>query len=182
MKRKFLPVLLTGAFILAAATACSGGGGNVTAGLGVVSNFASSRSATDEAAGYTQVDSTIAAVTLDGGVITHCSIDAAQTRVNINAAGEITSDPSAPVQSKKERGNGYNMRNASPIGKEWFEQAEAFEKWVVGKTPAQVAGMKTKRVDDNHPRVPDVADLTASCTINVGEMLDAVALAVQNAK
>ena len=38
------------------------------------------------------------------------------------------------------------MKPASAIGKEWYEQIAALEAYAVGKTPADVAGMKVTEV------------------------------------
>jgi major membrane immunogen (membrane-anchored lipoprotein) len=39
------------------------------------------------------------------------------------------------VESKKELGDRYNMKNSSVIGKEWYEQAEAIETFFLGSGP-----------------------------------------------
>lgn len=157
--------------------------GTYKTGLGVVTSIKSSKDATAEAAGVGQVDSMIAAVTVDAnGKIVACSIDSAQTRVNFDAAGQLTSDLAAEIKSKLELGDAYGMKKNSGIGKEWFEQINAFAAWTIGKTVDEVKGLKTKQVDDNHPAVPDIADLTSSVTITVGDYIAAVEKAVANAK
>lgn len=158
-------------------------GSGYTTGLGVETKIGSSKDATAEADGVGQVDSAIAAVTLDkNGKIVACIIDAAQTKVSFSAAGVVTADKGAAVKSKMELGADYGMAKASGIGKEWNEQIVAFAKWTIGKTPAEVSGLQVKQVDDNHPAVPDVADLTSTVTISVGDYMAAVAKAVANAK
>ena len=42
--------------------------------------------------------------------------------------------------------------------------------------------MKTKKVDDAHPSVPDVADLTSKVTVSVQDYMAAVEEACKNAK
>ena len=66
------------------------------------------------------------------------------------------------------------MTPASPIGKEWNEQADAFAAYVVGKTAAEVEAIG---VVGEHS-APDVADLAASCTMNVVAFIDAVGRAM----
>ena len=84
-----------------------------------------------------QYDSNYAAVTFDAeGKITSCLIDASQAKCSI-ADGKFTVEKGA-YQSKKELKENYNMKVASPIEKEWFEQAAAFEAWAKGKTAAEV--------------------------------------------
>ena len=68
------------------------------------------------------------------------------------------------------------MKGASPIGKEWFEQAEALEKYVTGKTLAEVKGIAIEggyATDE---------DLTSSVTMNIGTIITAIEKAVNNAE
>ena len=74
------------------------------------------------------------------------------------------------------------MKQASGIGKEWFEQIAALEQWMKGKTVDQVMAMKTTQKDANHPAVPNEADLTSSVTISVDGFLRALDKASKNAK
>jgi len=74
------------------------------------------------------------------------------------------------------------MKVASAIGKEWFEQIDALEKYSVGKAAKDVIGMATYKKDDAHTAVPDVAELKSSCTMTVGDYLLALEKAVANAK
>lgn len=186
MKRILLP-LLTALTILSPLTACTTGtpqtGGNVTTGLGIVTKINKSKAATADAEGLAQVDSVIAAVTLDSNnKIVACSIDSAQTKIGFSTTGELTGDISADVKSKRELGEAYGMKKASGIGKEWYEQAAAFSQWTIGKTVEEVKGLKTKKVDDAHPQVPDVPELTSSVTITVGDYIAAIEKAAANAK
>ncbi len=149
--------------------------GKLMAGLGVSTKISSSKAATADAEGTAQVDSVIAAVTYDSqGVIVKCAIDSAQTKINFNDKGEITSDLNTVPSTKVELGANYGMVKASAIGKEWFEQAQAFSDWTIGKTLEEVKGMKVKKVDDAHPMVPDEPDLTASVSVSVGDFIAAV--------
>ena len=45
------------------------------------------------------------------------------------------------VVSKKALGDAYNMRPASPIGKEWFEQAAVIEAAAIGKTATEIEAL-----------------------------------------
>ena len=117
-----------------------------------------------------QYDSNYAAVTFDAeGKITSCLIDASQAKCSI-ADGKFTVEKGA-YQSKKELKENYNMKVASPIEKEWFEQAAAFEAWAKGKTAAEV---KAGVGEDGKP---SDADLKAGCTIIVNAMAENVAAA-----
>ena len=58
------------------------------------------------------------------------------------------------------------MTVASPIGKEWYQQAEAFETWAKGKTPADIAALEL--VESNgHMVAANEADLYAGCTMDI---------------
>lgn len=131
-----------------------------------------------------QVDTTVAATAFDkDGKVVATIIDVAQTKVNFSKEGKVTSDKTvADVQSKKELKEKYNMKGASKIGKEWFEQAAEFEKWMAGKSIEDIKALKTKKVDDNHTQVPDVAELTSSVTIDIGGYRNAVVESLANAK
>jgi len=130
-----------------------------------------------------QVDTVMVATAFDkDGKVVHTIIDNAQTKVNFDNKGVVTTDKTAELKTKVELGAEYGMVKASKIGKEWFEQAGALAKWMAGKSVADIEGMKTKKVDDGHPAVPDVADLTASVTISVEDYIAALAESSANAK
>lgn len=170
-------LLLTGCATTAKST------GAVKTGLGNKVSIASSTSATADKSGNAQVDTVMAAVSFDAnGKILTVKIDNAQTKVEFDAKGAIKSDLKAEPKTKVELGKDYGMIKASKIGKEWFEQIAALEKWMVGKTVDQVKAMKVKKVDDNHPSVPDEADLKSSVTISVQDYVAAVEEAFKNAK
>lgn len=69
------------------------------------------------------------------------------------------------------------MKKASKIGKEWFEQSEAFSKYVVGKTVEEVKGLAV----DAEGYATD-ADLIASVTVGIGEFQETIEKAQANAK
>ena len=105
-------------------TACGGSGKKVKTGIAIVSSLSGTNASADES-GLAQVDSTVAAVTVDeSGKIVSCKIDVAQNKVPVNADGSF--DTSLTFKSKQELGTDYGMTPASPIGKEWNEQADAF--------------------------------------------------------
>ena len=87
------------------------------------------------------------------------------------------------LSDKTVLGDGYGMKAASGIGKEWFEQAEALEDWCVGKTVEEVVTMPTyDKGDGHHTQVPDDVDLKTGCTIDMGSFLGALQKAADNAK
>lgn len=149
----------------------------VKTGLAVQGSLSSSKSAADGEDGLGQADINIAAVTVnEEGVIESCVIDAVQIKMNFDGAGAITSDLTAPVLSKAERGDDYGMAAASPIGKEWYQQAQALADYVEGKTLDEVLGIA---VDESTK--PTDADLASSVTISIGGYIGLIEQAYNNA-
>ena len=161
-----------------AAPADPSSGEAVKTGLSLITSVGSSTSASAEGDGLAQADITLVAVTVgEDGVIDDCVIDAIQSKVNFDAAGQLITDLSTPVTSKNERGDDYGMRKASSIGKEWNEQAQAIADYVVGKTIDQVTGISV--TEDG--KAGD-ADLAASVTMSIGGYLEGIQQAVANAQ
>ena len=69
------------------------------------------------------------------------------------------------------------MKSASGIGKEWNEQADAFSKYVVGKTAEEVGAIAV-----NEEGNATDADVTASVTVGIAEFQTVVAKAFATAK
>lgn len=148
-------------------------------GLGMKVNMTGSDASAD-GDGKSQSDVTACAVTLDSnGKIVGVSWDVVQCKTAVTTAGKVT--VADAVQSKKELKEGYGMKPASAIGKEWYEQIAALEAYAVGKTPADVAGMKVTEAN-GHTNVPDVEDLKSSCTMSCGDFFDTLTKAAGNAK
>ena len=103
--------------------------------------------------------------------------DETQGTVTFDATGKITSDLTTGVKTKKQLGDEYGMKAISGIGKEWYEQTEALEKYVVGKTAEEVAGIAV-----NEDTKPTDTDLASSVTISIGTFQEAVKKAAANAK
>lgn len=129
----------------------------------------------EEAGGTAQLNLDAAAVTMNGDVITSCTIDSLQAAVTFDGTGAV-GDLSTQPKTKNQLGFDYGMvaYKASGIGKEWFEQAAHFCAYVVGKTPAEVAGIA---VDEGTK--PTDADLSTGCTIAVGGFQKLIAKAAQ---
>ena len=119
-------------------------------------------SAGQESGGAATLNLDVVALTMADGIITSGQIDSLQAEVAFDGTGVITSDLSAPM-TKNELGFAYGMAKISPIGKEWFEQAEYFCRHIVGKTPAEVAGIAVTETT----ATTDV-DLATGCTIGIG--------------
>lgn len=135
------------------------------------SSTAGSKDATAEAEGQTQLVTNVAAVTFDGDVITSCFIDCVDATVKFNAAGQITGGPRDTVTSKYALKEGYNMKTYGGATYEWFEQADNFSAYVVGKTVADVTGIAVTEGK------PADADLAATVTIAIGDFQKLIELA-----
>ena len=127
-----------------------------------------------ENAGNAQLDATVTALTMNGETITSCAIDAVQAKVAFDANGTITSDVTAPVQTKNELGEKYGMVTYAGAVAEWNEQAASFAAYVTGKTPAEVSGIAVD--ESTHPTD---ADLASSVTIAIGGFQALIAKAAQ---
>ena len=66
------------------------------------------------------------------------------------------------------------MLKASPIQKEWYEQATAYEAFLVGKTAADIKGVA---LEDGKP----TGDLASSVTIIVTGLQDSVLKSIEKA-
>ena len=142
-------------------------------GMGVVVSTASS--ATENA----QVDATVAAVVTDAeGKIVACRIDVAQNKMTVTD-GAV--DTAKTFITKMNLGADYGMasspyspdNNGDGIVLEWNEQAVAFEEYVIGKTADEVAAMELQEVN-GHMISTDEDLLTAGCTIQIGDFMEAV--------
>lgn len=145
-------------------------------GLGVISRLDKAENA-GEKDGSLQVNTIIAAVTLDGdGRIADCRLDMVQSDVTVSNTGAIGSPSRTEYSTKKELGSDYGMQKVSQIGKEWYEQAEAFEKYAAGKTVSEINGIAT---DDKGYATEE--SLHASVSISVTEFQAAITKAAENA-
>lgn len=145
-------------------------------GLGVVATAGSSKDAGQED-GLAQADVLMAAVLVDRtGVIVDCKIDGVQAKIVFGADGKLRTPANTEIATKNELGTDYGMGKASPIGKEWNQQAEAFAQYVVGKTAQEVGAIAM-----TDGKAAD-ADLSSSVTIHIGDFLAVVQKAVANAQ
>ncbi|MBQ4612641.1 MAG: hypothetical protein IJB26_03720 [Clostridia bacterium] len=104
----------------------------------------------------------MAAVTVDeADRITACMTDAAEVKLTIEDS--VFATAAGAMHSKRAMGDTYGMKQASPIKKEWYEQADAFDAYAVGKTAAEL--QKTALTDDGK------TDAISTCTISIDVML-----------
>jgi hypothetical protein len=124
-----------------------------------------------------QINATVATVVLDdAGKIVLCRIDTIQNKFAADENGVTFTS----LKTKMELGDDYNMAKYghSLVGnetvKEWYEQAKAFESWVVGKTADEVKNMKLQTMDNGYVIADEKDLLDAGCTISIEEFRDAV--------
>ena len=140
--------------------------------LATVSDFESSKAAAAEEAGNAELYATVTALTMNGEIITSCAIDAVQAKIAFDAAGVVTSDVTAAIQTKNELGENYGMVAWGGAIAEWDAQAASFASYITGKTAADVAGIAV-----NEKTAPTDADLAASVTIKIGGFQELIAKA-----
>ena len=146
--------------------------GDLKTGLAIISSV---KESSGQTAKFT-ID--VAVVTVDeNGVIVACKFDTVDTKIEFNTNGEVTTDLTTAVKSKHELGDAYNMVTYGGAIAEWYEQANSFAAYCVGKTVDQVKGIA---VDANTK--PTGSDLTSSVTIKVGTYQAVIVKAVENAK
>ena len=150
-------------------------------GLGVVVEVApTNEDAENEKGASAQIDTTIAAIALDeAGTIVASQIDVAQQKVAFDmdgVAGETD------LRTKTEKEFDYNMKAFGGSVAEWFEQVNAFETWMNGKTVAEVTGMEFTENSHGYTDTPAAEDLKASCTISMSAFLEAIQEAADAAK
>ncbi|NLW20049.1 MAG: hypothetical protein GXY84_01555 [Clostridiales bacterium] len=151
-------------------------------GLGMVTSIGSVSEATEEKAGAAQVNTTVCSLVLDAEDRIHSVVwDVQQSRVQFSLEGKPVDLPEE-LLTKLEKGPAYGMVRASEIGKEWNEQIEAFAQYAVGKTVEEVLGIPVFERDASHLQVPDVEELKGSVTITVGDYLESLRKAAENAK
>lgn len=139
-------------------------------------NPSSSKDASDSD-GAVDLAATIMAASFDAnGNFTSAYTDGVEAVVNFTSTGEITSDLEKEVVSKYDLKDSYNMKAASPIQKEWYEQADGFSNFVVGRTLDDISAAITDGYATD-------ADLAATCTINMYGFMDAASkVSARNSK
>ncbi len=123
--------------------------------------------ATEDKNGSGKLDVTVAAVTVDAdGRIVSCELDTASNTVGFTFDGKAVS--TEEFKTKYEMGTDYNMVAYGGAVKEWFEQADAFEKVVAGKTVDEVKALVAE-ADKGTEEV-----VNAGCTIMINEFVKAI--------
>ena len=174
--KKFLVAVLCLALAFSAVLAGCGNNGDdandpktetLKFGFGVYSGAPAVTDATADKDGSGKLDVTFAAVSLDkDGKIVACALDTASNTVNFTVDGKAKANNE--FKTKYELGADYNMVTYGGATKEWFEQADAFEKVVAGKTIAEVKALVAEGNKGNDEVV------AAGCSIMINEFVAAI--------
>ncbi len=148
--------------------------GSLKTGLAIVTDISKSKNAE-----VVEYDVTLVAVLVDeNGVIRDCVIDSIGAKVNMDAAGAITSDVNASIQTKNELGDSYGMVAWGGAVAEWYKQADALAQFAIGRT---VEELKNGAVSESG-YAPEGSDLASCATIYLGGYVSAIEKAVENAR
>lgn len=120
----------------------------------------------------------VAVLVDDNGIIRDCVIDGIATKVNFDETGVISTDLSAGVSTKNELGENYGMVAWGGAIAEWDVQADALAQYAIGKT---VDELKNGAINESG-MAAEGTDLAATATIYLGGYVNAIELAVENAK
>jgi hypothetical protein len=131
--------------------------------------------ATAEADGSIQMYTDVAAVVTVDDVVVAARLDAIQPKINLLADGTTTGIED--LRSKYAKKEDYGMTVASPIGAEWYVQADAYCTYLVGKTVADVEAIELTTNDHGYTVAAD-ADLYAGCTMQVSSYIEATVKAL----
>ena len=120
--------------------------------------------------------SDFAAVVTDANdVILAARLDAIQPKIGLEADGTTTGIED--LRSKYAKKEDYGMTVASPIGAEWYVQADAYCTYVAGKTAADLEAIELVE-HNNHLVALNEADLYAGCTMQVKSYIEATVKAI----
>lgn len=140
----------------------------------------SGKDASAEKSGEAKASSTYGVVALDkDGKVVFTQTDVAQNAVKFTTAGVVDGEAVA-IATKGEKKDGYGMKKVSSIGKEWFEQNQAYDDWTVGKTGKEIADMKVTTNEGGKTVTAD-KDLMTGCTIGVDSLQKVTTTAIEAA-
>ena len=171
--KKIVAFLLLACMMLSLAACGASATAEYKLGMGVSLSTDSSKD------NQAQVDATVATVVTDkDGKIVLCRLDVAQSKMDVTG-GAVEADKT--FKTKMELGDDYGMVAYGNAIAEWYDQAKAFESYVVGKTAAEVEGIETVVNDSGHNVATDAA-LLAGCTMDITAFKAAVVKACNDEK
>ena len=112
-----------------------------------------------------------AQVTQDNGEITTAKVILKDNKIQEVSIDETVADVD---KTKMQLQNSYGMKQASSIGKEWYEQVLFFEDYV------KTHGIENIKTDEKGKSVNE--DLKTGCTIRVDTFIEAIKQAEMDAK
>lgn len=114
---------------------------NYKVGIGSYTTTEDSASSVEGDNGRGVVSTTYATVIFDeNDVIKKVYIDEVESKLYFDGQGQLDeSRNNREVRSKRELGDEYGMKGASGIGKEWYEQINSLEDWLVGKNLREIS-------------------------------------------
>ncbi len=144
-------------------------------GLAITVDLKNSTNASADANGSAEVTASIAATAIDAeGKMTAVYVDVAQAIVNFDITGKITNDVTKEVLSKHQLKDAYGMKAFSSIQKEWYEQADAFAAYCIGKTANDMYSITVNQETG-------LVDGLSGCTMHPGNFQYIIAKAAQSA-
>ena len=168
--KKILSLTLAVLMIVTAFAFVSCGEKAAKLGLGVATTV-TAKDATEEKAGSVKTAATVAAVLLSAdGKILAVDIDTLEASLGMTAEGVAVAGTS--FESKRDKGDNYNMVKYGGATLEWYAQVDKLETVLVGKTVDEAKAIATG----------NDAVVAAGCTIDVTDMIKAVVAACANAK
>lgn len=177
--KKILALVLALVLCLAATSALA-----EKIGTSAVTKVEAAKNASADGDGQYEVDTTVCTLILnDDGTIKYVKFDVAQSRLGWTAEGAATTEAGTAIPSKWVKQEAYGMARVSKLEKgEWFQQITAFEEYCVGKTVEEVVNMPLRTISEGHDTSPDVEELLSTCTMTVGDFLEALQAAADLAK
>ena len=104
-------------------------------GVGSYTTTENSRSSSEGEKGKGDVSTTYVTVIFDNNdIIKKVYIDEVESKIYFDSKGQLDEGKNnTNIRSKRELGDSYGMKAASPISKEWYQQINSLEDYLVGK-------------------------------------------------
>ena len=151
--------------------------GAIRTGLAIVTGLGAVDASAEEE-GNAEFTITLAAIMVDeNDVILDCEIDAIGHKFTFDATGAITSDITAEVLTKNEKGDDYGMVAWGGAIAEWYAQIDAFENYCIGKS---IFDIQNGALTESGYAAD--ADLATSATINLSDYVNGLISAYVNAQ
>ena len=172
--KKIICVVLAVTLLLTALAGCGAKAEELKFGSAVYAYYSKAADADGETNGSGVAVVNAAAVLLDAeGKIVKSVIDCSENTVNYTAEGKAVA--AGEFKTKYEKGKDYGMVAYGNAKLEWFEQIDAFNKLIAGKTIDEVKAL----VAETNKGTEEVT--TAGCTIYIADYVKALEMAVANA-